>query len=251
MKRGTLYAKRVKRLFSKLKQEHGSPELPEPTDPLHQLMLSMLACETSDQRGARAMKALFDVMVDVNEIRVSTNAEIARAISPHVPNAVDRAQTIRCALDAVFRKEHAIHLDRLNKLGRREARQYLSDLDGVDAATVASIVLWSLGGHAIPVDVRLYEALRKADMVDASASVEEVQAFLERNINANDAKEFCLLMNKFIAAKGQRPSPSAAKNSADDKSAKPRPAQSTKKKAARAPDKKDSPVRSHGKPAKR
>lgn len=236
MKRGTFYAKRIKRLFSKLKQEHGTPEVPEPTDPLHQLLLAMLASETSNQRGARAMKALFDVMVDVNEIRVSTNAEIAKAISPHVPNPIEHADAIRRALDAVFRKEHAIQLDRLNKLGRREARQYLHDLSGVDAASAASVVLWSLGGHAIPVDERLYEALRKADMVDASASIDEVQAFLERNVNANDAKVFCLLMNKFIAAKGQRSSTSAV----DDGSIKARPTVSTKKKSTRSADEKKS-----------
>ena len=98
MKRGTFYAKRVKRLFNKLKQEPGTPVVPEPTDPLHQLLLAMLASETSDQRGARAMKALFDVMVDVNEIRVSTNAEIARAINAHVPNPLKHAEAIRRAV---------------------------------------------------------------------------------------------------------------------------------------------------------
>ena len=107
-----------------------------------------------------------------------------------------RASALRRALNAIFRKEHAVNLDRLHSLGRREARQYLEDLDGVDACAAASVMLWSLGGHAIPVDQRLLDAMRREELVAPSATVAEVQAFLERNINANDAKTFCLLMQK-------------------------------------------------------
>ena len=250
MKRGTFYARRVKRLFHKLKQEHGTPEIPDPTDPLHQLLLALLTSESSDQRGHRAMKALFDVMVDFNEIRVSTSAEIARAISQHLPNPIKHAETIRNALDAVFRKEHAIRLDRLNKLGRREARQYLTQLSGVDAAAAASVVLWSLGGHAIPVSERLFQALRDADLVDASASIDQVQAFLERNISAHDAKAFCLLMNKFVAAKGSPAAKSVANGSEDGRAARPAARPSTKKAAAGAAHKKGALAKSRAKTAK-
>jgi len=247
MKRGTFYAKRVKRLFNKLKQEHGPPDIPEPTAPLHQLLLALLSADVSDHKGTRAMKALFDVMVDLNEIRVSTNAEIARAIGAHLPDATKRAETIRRALDAVFRKEHAICLDRLQKLGRREARQYLLDLSGVDSAAAASVVLWSLGGHAIPVDERVFEALRKADMVDPSASIDQVQAFLERNISANDAKAFCLLMNKFAASRA----PSPGKAPEDGKAGRTRGTGKSKRSSDGSGRTKTSPPKSGSKLTKR
>lgn len=196
MKKGTLYAKRVKRRFGQLKQQCGKPDIPEPTSPVEQVILGILSSSASDSKALRAARALRETMVDLNEIRVSTDREVAAVIGLYLNNALTRASALRRALNAIFRKEHAVNLDRLHSLGRREARQYLEDLDGVDACAAASVMLWSLGGHAIPVDQRLFDAMRKEDLVAPSATVAEVQAFLERNINANDAKVFCLLMPK-------------------------------------------------------
>ena len=63
-------------------------------------------------------------------------------------------------------------------------------------------MLWSFGGHAIPVSDTFLQALREAELAHPHATRAEVQAFLERNINAAQAKEFCLVMRSFKAAKG-------------------------------------------------
>jgi endonuclease III len=200
MKNGTFYAKRVKRFFSKLKQEYENPELPEPSDPVRTLAVGLLSRETSQENAERALDSLFEVMVDYNELRVSTIPEISEQIEPYVPNPAKRADALRRVLNAIYQKQHRISLDRLHKLGRREARHYLDHLDGMDAHAAASVVLWSLGGHAVPVDVRMLERLREEELVEPSASIEEVQAFLERNIAATDARQFCILMRRYVDA---------------------------------------------------
>ncbi len=217
MKNGTLYAKRVRKVFSQLKSAHGTPEAPEPSDPVEQLVIGLLGLEVPESRAHRAAKALCEVMVDINEVRVSTAAELAPIIAPYVPDSMDRADAIRLALNAVFKKESAVSLETLKKSGRREARHYLESLDGVDRYAAASVILWSLGGHAIPVDQKMYQAYRKHDLVDPGATIDEVQAFLERNISAADAKIFCLLMRKFTAA---APRPGGARKSAAARSGK-------------------------------
>ena len=204
MRNGTFYARRVKRLFSELRKRHEPPKVPEPSDPVDQLVLALLSYDTPFAKAARAAQALLETMVDYNDVRVSTKGEIAAVIHPYVFNSPQRADAIRRALNAVFRKEHRINLQSLHKLGRREARQYLEELDGVDSHAMASVLLWSLGGHAVPVDRRLYEALREEGFVEPSATIEEVQAFLDRNTGASDAKEFCLLMRQFVDARGSR-----------------------------------------------
>ncbi len=200
MKNGTFYAKRVKRFFSKLKQEYESPEAPEPLDPVRALMLGLLSRETTEANAKRALDSLFEAMVDYNELRVSTIPEISERIETYIPNAAKRADALRRVLNAIYHKQHRVSLDRLHKLGRREARHYLESLDGMDAHAAASVVLWSLGGHAVPVDVRMLERLRQEELVEPSASIEEVQAFLERNIPATDAREFCILMGRHVDA---------------------------------------------------
>ncbi len=217
MKNGTLYAKRVKKFFTKLKSVYGKPDPPPPTNPIDQLIVGLLAADAPESKAIRAAKTLRDSMVDVNDLRVSTSGEVAAVIAPHIPNGEARADAIRNALNAIFRKENAVTLDRLPKMGRREAKQYLEQLHGVDAFATASVILWSLGGHAIPVDRAMHAVLRREELVEASASITEVQAFLERNVAAADARMFCMLMQQVVQRGAPRtpayrgPKPTATK----------------------------------------
>ena len=150
-------------------------------------------------RGRYLGVDLLDEMVDWNEVRVSSPSEINKSMGASIPDGVARSHRLTAALQAVFDLENRLSLDRLKSMGRREAKQYLEKLDGVDEYAVASVLLWGLGGHAIPVSDRLLETLRQADLIHPSANRGEVQAFLERHISAADTKEFCLVMRSFRA----------------------------------------------------
>lgn len=202
MRNGTHYAKSVRRAFADLKRRHGAVEVPEPSDPIQQMIVGVLSQDAPPSRVGAAVKALNEAMVDFNEIRVSTTPELARVIRPYLAEGESRADEIRRSLNAVYLKKHGLTLEFLRKMGRREARQWLEKLDGVSADTAASVILWSLGGHAIPVGRRMYEALRQAELVEPTATMDEVRAFLERNIPASEAKEFCLLMERLPARGG-------------------------------------------------
>jgi len=197
MKSGTEYGRRVKRLYRKLR-EAGPPPLPEkPTDPTTQLVLALLGWATTPADAARALRKLNRHMVDLNEVRVATVREIAAAIGQIVPNSTECARSVSRSLNDIFRRENRVSLDSLLEKGRREARQYLESLHGMIPYASASVLLWSLGAHAIPVSQRLLETLRAKGLVDPGAEPAEVQAFLERNIAAAEAREFCLTMERF------------------------------------------------------
>ncbi len=204
MKEGTRYAARLKKSYAKFRPTVPTPTIPEADDPLRRLGIAILGVACGDARAERAIDKLLSVMVDWNEVRISSAYEVNRAMDNAVPNGLKYAQRLIDALRCVFRHENRLSLDRLNAVGRREAREYLERLEGVHEYDVASVVLWSLGGHAIPVDDRLLQALRDADLVHPLASRSEVQAFLERHVSAVDAKEFCVVMRSFTADTGTR-----------------------------------------------
>jgi endonuclease III len=194
VKNGTLYAVRLKKFFSKLRQAGPKPEVPDVDDPIRRLAIAMLGIEGGEAEGFRLVDKLMTVFVDWNDVRVSRPIELARAIGVEAPAMVERCQHLITALNAVYRQENKTSLDRLRGLGRREARQYLEKLPGMDVYAVASVFLWSLGGHAIPVSNAAWNTLKRNDLVDPGADRSEIQAFLERNISATDAKEFCLML---------------------------------------------------------
>lgn len=208
MKNGTLYAERLKKTFSKLRQGAGAVTPPDLDDPLRRLAIGILGSEASEEEAEKAVGRLLASAADWNEVRVSTAAELQRVVGDRIPNALDRCRQLLSALQSVYDRENRMSLERLKTLGRREARQYLEKLGGVGEFAIGSVVLWSLGGHAIPVNLRMHDALRKADLVNPEASRDEVQAFLERNISSTHAKTFCLLMRGF---KGDERAPSGEK----------------------------------------
>jgi hypothetical protein len=215
MKDGSKYAPRVKKTFSKLRRSMA-PVLPtEPDCPLRRLGIAILGVGSSDEQAEKAVEKCFETMVDWNEVRVSTPREVQKATGLMNENGLACCRRLVRALEAIYRRENALCLDQLRTQPRREARQYLESLDGVDAYAAASVMLWSLGGHAIPANDRLLAALREADMIHPDAERHEVQAFLERNISAADAKLFSLVM-RALPSKRKRASTTtrAAKSSA-------------------------------------
>ena len=114
---------------------------------------------------------------------------------------LEPCQRLVSMLESVYERENALSLDRLKQMGRRDARHYLDSLGGVDEYGVASVALWSLGGHGIPVNNGLLKELRAAGLVHPDATRAEVQTFIERHISAADAKVFSMVMASYKASK--------------------------------------------------
>ena len=214
MKEGTKYAVRIKEAYAKLHSSVDLPKVPEPDDPLRRLAVSIFARVSNEQTGHGAVERALETMVDWNEIRISTPSEILAATGLQRPDGAALCRNLAAALGSIYDRENKMCLDHLTTMPRREARQYLEQTEGIDAFVQASVILWSLGGHSIPVDDALLEALRDADLVYPAASRAEVQAFLQRHIGAAEAKEFCIIMRsmaKTSKVKSKKSSTPAAK----------------------------------------
>jgi len=204
MKRGSQYAKRVKQLFHQMSRKFGKPDLPEPADPIHQLVVGIFSENTSEHKARTLFKRICEQMVDLNELRVTPPMELGELIGSTVPLGHEKAERVIRVLNEIRQRQDALDLSFLKQRGRREAREYLESLDGVGSYAAASVLVHSLGGHAIPVDYLTVYVLRKEDLVDASASPSEVQGFLERHVSAADARAFSILLNRHVVAEGSR-----------------------------------------------
>jgi|GEM_PF-1562327 len=206
MKDGSLYADRVRKRFAKLEAfRDGEDTPPQLSDPLHQLAAAILGAGEGEAAGRRALDLIFQRMIDWNEVRVSSPVEVAAVIGRSLPQAQTRCERLRRALNDIFEKENVVSLERVKSLRLREARSYLASIDAVDGYAVASVVLWSLGGHAIPVDDLMLKVLRKEELVHPEATREEVQAFLERAIAAVQAKSFCKALQHLAGPDKKQP----------------------------------------------
>lgn len=204
MKHGGEYARRLKKLYTQVVRKTGKLPPAEPTDPIEQLIIGILSGCTSLIKAQTIFRKLRQQVVDLNELRVTPPMELAEMIGDAVPLAREKAQRIVDSLNAIRRRQDSLELGFLKQRGRREAREYLESLEGVDRAAAASVVLYSLGGHAIPVDDLTLYVLQKEDVVDPDASPAEVQAFIERHVNASDARTFAEGLRHHVLAHAPR-----------------------------------------------
>ena len=201
MKDGIQYAAKLKKVYAKLKQASPDVPPPDPDDPVHRLGVSMLSVSGAEDAANRAIERALSVMAGWNEIRVSTPIEIHEALGGSTSYTLAMCKHLSEVLQGIFERENRLTLDHLRSQQRRDARVYLESLKGIDEYAVASVMLWSLGGHAIPVNDKLLAALRAAELVHPEATRVEVQAFLERHVPAAEGKEFCIVIRSLSAQK--------------------------------------------------
>ena len=201
MKNATAYAKKLRGLIRRVKAT--DPPAPALHTLLDHLIHATLAYHATRKQAAIAYRSLMHTMVDYNDLRVSDPHEIIRVIGPAYPQADERVSRLREMLYAVYQRERTMDLlTPLQKAPKRDARAYLDSLSGMIPFVSASILLFGLNGHAIPVDDLLMNKLRRAGVIDQQATLAEVQAFLEHQIKACDAIKVHHILRTFAEAGG-------------------------------------------------
>lgn len=186
MKNESTYAKKFATLFRKIKSATKSAEPAPQRDPIVQLVLGFLTWNTTRRQAEDAYDRIMPEMVDHNDLRVTHAHVVADLLGDGYEQAGERASRLREALHEIFRREHAVSLDSLAAMTKKQARNYLDTLPGMTPYVAAQMLLTCFGGHAVPVDDRLADLLRDEGAVDPEASIEQIEAFLERQIKSGE-----------------------------------------------------------------
>lgn len=178
-------AKRFSRLLRKIRKPQAAGE--DNGDAVEVMVKSFLMWDAPTARSEAAFKRLMDRVVDYNDLRVTMASEMVEWIGPRYPMALERCQRLRAALRHTYKREHAVSLDRLKGMGRRELKRYLRSLDGISPYVADRVTLLCFEAHCIPVDERLREALIREGVTDESIEVADLSSWLARQVKAADA----------------------------------------------------------------
>jgi endonuclease III len=184
MKNATEYQKKIKKLLGGMGK--ARPDPPADAKPFRVMLEAILTAEATPKRAEKAMAAIEEEFVDINEIRVSPPKEIVDCLETDYPHGRAKGAEIVRALNAIFVRYNKLTLEPIEGLTKRDLRRHLAEL-GLSPYAAACMVLMVYAGHAIPVDEALAESLDMDGYVHPDSSVVEVQAFLERVILQRDA----------------------------------------------------------------
>lgn len=204
MKNATKYADELRSLHKRLTREYPLEPKKPPLDPLLALVRGAMSFDVPDAKADDAMRLIDREFVDLNELRVATELEVQELLGTRYPAIERRVTMITQALNSIFEKEHTLSLDRLKTISRRDARQFLRDLPVMHCFVEAYVMLVAFDGHAMPVDEEMLAYLKEGEIVDESASLDDVQRFVEHQLKAEECHDLYFALRKAVSDEGAR-----------------------------------------------
>ena len=203
MRNSAKYAEGLRQLHKRLLRE-GKPEPRQPLEPLDALVRAAMTYDVSDNRAEDAAKAIGREFVDLNELRVATDLEIQEMLGVRYPAIEERVAMITQSLNSIFEREHTMSLDRLKTVSKRDARQFLRELPGMQPFVEAFIMLMAFEGNAFPIDQEMLAYLREQEVFDEETSIQDAQKFVENHVKGEEIYDFYVLLRKAVLSDGSR-----------------------------------------------
>lgn len=143
----------------------------------------------------RVFATLSKSFYDWNEVRVTSIRELATIMKPlnDPPQAATRLKRV---LHSVFETHYSFDLEGMKKQNIGQAVKQLDKYNGSTSFTVAYVTQNALGGHSIPINKGLLEAMRVVGVIsDAEASKGRVPG-LERSVPKSKGVELGTLLHQ-------------------------------------------------------
>jgi endonuclease-3 len=168
----------VRAVYRRLEKRFGPLWPPRRSDPLEELVLTVLSQHTSDVNAARAfdsLRAAFPTWGDVAGARPGAVTDAIR--SGGLANV--KAPRIQAMLREIHDREGGYDLSFLRQMSDVDVTAYLSSLEGVGPKTAAIVLAFSLGRNALPVDTHVHRVTRRLGWIPPKASADRAHVLLE------------------------------------------------------------------------
>ncbi len=186
----------VPKLHKALKA-HYKPFTTDTNRPLlHQVMLACCLENAPADAAERAFERLMEAYFDLNEVRVTTVAELTETLHD-LPDPARAALSLRRALQGVFESTYSFSLEHAKKHSLAHGLKVLEGLHGVPSFVTQYVASTALGGHLIPLDRGSLAGLWLCGLITQQEYDAGKVAGMERAIGKKAGVEFSSLLHQF------------------------------------------------------
>lgn len=169
--------RRARTVLNRLRKRYGELAPPRRSDPLEELILTVLSQHTSDVNAERAFEGLRAVFPSWEDVVRAPTREVADSIRSG-GLADTKAPRLQAILREVEERRGAFDLSYLRELSDEEARTELVSLSGVGPKTAAVVLSFALGRDAMPVDTHVHRVTKRLGLVPPKTSAERADRIL-------------------------------------------------------------------------
>jgi endonuclease-3 len=171
----------MRTVLGRLRRRYGELLPPRRSDPLEELVLTVLSQHTSDLNAERSFAGLRAAFPTWDEVVRAPTRRVADAIRSG-GLADTKAPRIQAILREIRERRGRFDLSYLRDLSDEEARSELVSLPGVGPKTAAVVLSFSLGRDSMPVDTHVHRVTRRLGWIPATASAERADRLLHGTI---------------------------------------------------------------------
>lgn len=186
----------VARLHKALRATYKEVETDTKRPLLEQVLHACCLENASYDVAAKAFRRLGENYFDLNEVRVTTVAELAEVLEG-LPDPSRAALALRRVLQGVFESTYSFSLDDAKKHSIAHGIKTLEHIHGIPPFVVAFIGSTALGGHFIPLDLGAMQALYLTGIISKEEYDAGKSPGLERFIPKKAGLEFGSLIHQF------------------------------------------------------
>jgi Predicted EndoIII-related endonuclease len=165
------------RILKILKSWYGPPPRRHRSDPVDEIVRTILSQNTSDSNSLAAFAVLKQSFRSWERLLETDTATLARLIK-HAGLANIKAKRIKEVLFEIKRREGKLSLISLKSMDTGEAIDYLRSLKGIGPKTAACVLLFSFGRPVMPVDTHVYRVSRRLGLIPDDLDIEGAHRFL-------------------------------------------------------------------------
>ena len=197
---------KIREIFPVLAEFYGELEWRPSTDPLSELVLTILSQHTSDTNRDRAFASMKSRFPTWEEVRDAPTAALADSIkSGGLANI--KAPRIQEVLRQIGEERGELNLDFLFQVPPDEAKVWLSGFKGVGPKTAACVLMFACGMPVLPVDTHVFRVSQRLGLISSKTNAEKAHDVLENLLEPAQRYPFhiYLITHGRQICKAQRP----------------------------------------------
>lgn len=174
-------ATQINKVIKVAKKYYKAPEPQKDRNVLEQLLFACCLENSTHEDAVKVFETLRRDYYDWNEVRVTSIRELAEVMKP-LNDPLEAATRLKRVLQSVFESQYSFDLESMRKQNIGQTVKQLNKYNGASSFTVAYVTQNALGGHSIPVNEGLLQAMLSVGVISDAEAAKNVVPGLERAV---------------------------------------------------------------------
>ena len=163
---------KIRKILILLSKAYGRPAPLRLSDPVDELVRTVLSQNTTDRNSLAAFAILKKKFRSWDGLLKTDARTVARLIR-HAGLANIKAMRIKEVLAGIKAREGRLNLANLTRLDTQDALEYLRSLKGVGPKTAACVLLFSFGKPVMPVDTHIFRVTKRLGLIRGNVNIDQ------------------------------------------------------------------------------